>query len=109
MVRFGCEWCGRLKEPDEIWILGYAAENLGTTAARREVTVMSGWDYERAVHPFAVHFCSEEHKDNYMSALFDTTPVPLVKEVKKTKRVLPKEQLVVRKTATKRTVRRRVS
>lgn len=104
MVRFACEWCGELKRPEEVWIMGYAAENLGTTAARREVTVMSGWDYQRAVHPFAVHFCSVEHKDNYVSALFDTTPLPLVKEVVKTKkkRVVPQEKLVVRKNAGKR-------
>lgn len=106
MVRFACEWCGELKDPDEVWILGYAAENLGTTAARREITVMSGWDYQRAVHPFAVHFCSVEHKDNYVDALFKTTPVPLVTEVRKTKRVVPKERVVVRKTTTRK---RRVS
>ena len=100
MVRFACEWCGELKDPDEVWILGYAAENLGTTAARREITVMSGWDYQRAVHPFAVHFCSVEHKDNYVDALFKTTPVPLVTEVRNTKRVVPKERVVVRKTTT---------
>lgn len=68
---------------------------------------MSGWDHTRAVHPFALHFCSEQHKDNYLSALLDTTPVPLVEEVKKTKGVAPRERLVVRKTASKRT--RRVS
>ena len=74
MVKFACDWCRTLKQPDESWILGFAAENLGVTAARREVTILNEWDRERAVHPFAVHFCSVEHKDRYMAALFDTTP-----------------------------------
>lgn len=105
MVRFACEWCGQLKDPEEVWILGFAAENLGTTAARREITVMSGWDYQRAVHPFAVHFCSVEHKDKYVDALFNTTPVPLVTEVRKTRHAnVPTERMVVRKTAKKRRV-----
>jgi len=85
MLRFACEWCQRLKEADEAWILGFAAENRGVTASRREVTVLNEWDRERAVHPFAVHFCSIEHKDNYMAALFDTA----VKGEVKVRRVLP--------------------
>ena len=125
-MRFACEWCGVLKEPNEAWILGFAAENLGVTAARREVTVLSGWDRERAVHPFAVHFCSEEHKDNYMAALFDTTPKPIVEEEievrrgpKRTiveeeveiQRSIPAKRTIVTKAVKKRptTTRRRAS
>ena len=85
MLRFACDWCQRLKEPGEVWILGFAAENRGVTASRREVTVLNEWSRERAVHPFAVHFCSIEHKDRYMAALFDTTPVEEVE----VKRVIP--------------------
>lgn len=107
-MRFACEWCERLKDPDEAWILGFAAENLGATAARREVTVMSGWDRERAVHPFAVHFCSIEHKDNYMAALFDTTPTPVVGEGK-VRRSVPKEKTVITRTVKKQSSRRRAS
>ena len=119
MLRFACDWCERLKEPDEIWILGFAAENRGVTASRREVTVLSEWDRERAVNPFAVHFCSIEHKDNYMTALFDTAPaseevkvrriVPAVEEVEVRKTIPGKQVLTTHKKKHGTTSRRRAS
>jgi hypothetical protein len=62
-----------LKDEDEIWILGLAAEAVGVTAARREVSIISVWDRERAVHPLAVHFCSEQCRDDYLQKLFGKT------------------------------------
>lgn len=116
MLRYACDWCQRLKEPDEVWILGFAAENLGVTASRREVTVLNEWDRERAVHPFAVHFCSIEDKDRYMAALFDTVPrsevesrrvLPVVEEVE-VRRAIPGKR-VVKTTKRKPAARRRAS
>ena len=87
--------------------------------------MLSSWDRERAVHPFAVHFCSVEHKDNYMAALFDTAPAPVVEEIevkrgpKRTiveeeveiQRSIPAKRTVVTKAVKKRptTTRRRAS
>ena len=68
MIQFVCDWCGRLKWTDEKWIVGIAAEAVGVTAARREVTVLSGWDSETAVLP--VHFCSVQCRGDYMAQLF---------------------------------------
>jgi hypothetical protein len=70
MIQFVCESCGRVKESSEAWIVGLAAEAVGVTAARREVTIQSGWDRSTAVHPLAVHFCSVKCKDDYMAELF---------------------------------------
>lgn len=70
MIRFQCDGCGRLKEEGEVWILGFAAENIGVTSARREISIASSWDRPRAVEPLAVHFCSDECRVTYMSALF---------------------------------------
>jgi len=70
MIRFSCDSCQAIKTPDEIWILGLAAEAVGFTAARREVNILSSWDYTNAVHPLAVHFCSESCKENYIDKLF---------------------------------------
>lgn len=84
MILFGCDWCKAIKEDGETWILGLAAESIGVTSARREINVMTSWDEAQACHPLAVHFCSVEHKDNYMAALFDTEPLP-VETVVKTK------------------------
>ena len=70
MLQFVCDSCGRVKEPSETWIVGTAAEVVGVTAARREVTIQSAWDRAIAVHPFAVHFCSIKCKDSYMAELF---------------------------------------
>jgi hypothetical protein len=74
MVRFQCESCGRLKENAEAWILGFAAENIGVTSARREISISSSWDRPRAVETLAVHFCSDECRTTYMNALFGDTP-----------------------------------
>ena len=41
MIRFQCESCGRLKGDGETWILGFAAENIGVTSARREISIAS--------------------------------------------------------------------
>src|SRR3954465_5313851 len=70
MVRFQCESCGRMKGDGETWILGFAAENIGVTSARREISIASSWDRPRAVETLAVHFCSDECRATYMSALF---------------------------------------
>ena len=74
MIRFDCDWCRRTKASDEIWILGLAAGAVGFTAASREITILPVWKLETAVHPLAVHFCSEECKDDYMARLFNEGP-----------------------------------
>ena len=70
MLQFVCDYCGNIKGPDETWINGVAAENIGTRAARREVVIDPAWRYERAVLPLAVHFCCVECKDQYLAELF---------------------------------------
>jgi hypothetical protein len=77
MIRFQCESCGRLKGDKEAWILGFAAENIGVTSARREISIASSWDRPRAVESLAVHFCSDECRVTYMSALFGDSPETL--------------------------------
>ena len=113
MIEFACDSCGRTKETDEIWILGLAAEAVGVTAARREVSIISVWDRERAVHPLAVHFCSEQCKDDYLQKLFGksepvapsvTTETVVAKVGRRTPRVV-----VVKKKARVRKTRRRAA
>src|SRR5271157_1558899 len=77
MLQFSCDYCGSLKGPGETWINGVAAENVGTQAARREVVIDTVWRRERAVLPFAVHFCSVECKDRYLAELFNKPAVLL--------------------------------
>ena len=74
MVRYECDFCHRLKQKDEAWILGFAAENIGLTAARREVTILPHWDESRAPAYLAVHFCCEQCRQNYMKNLFGEEP-----------------------------------
>lgn len=80
MIQFVCDSCFRVKGPEEAWLLGLAAESLGVTAARREITILSAWDRDRAVHPLAVHFCSEACKGHYIEQLFGSEE-PEVEEV----------------------------
>ena len=70
MIQFACDSCQRVKGSKEVWILGYAAESMGLTAAQREITVLPIWDADRAVHPLAVHFCSKRCKEDYRARLF---------------------------------------
>jgi hypothetical protein len=89
--------------------VGVAAEAVGVTSARREVTIQSEWDSATAVHPVAVHFCSIECKDEYMARLF--APEGPVKEVVVERaaptevivdRVVPETKRVVTKTRKRR-------
>jgi hypothetical protein len=70
MIQFVCDSCGRVKDSRDTWIVGIAAEAVGMTAARRELTIKSDWDRATAVHPLAVHLCSVKCKDDYMTELF---------------------------------------
>jgi hypothetical protein len=77
MVRFQCDTCGRLKQENEAWILGLAAENIGVTSARREISIANAWERSRAVERLAVHFCSDQCRAKYMQTLFSGLPETL--------------------------------
>jgi hypothetical protein len=71
MIAFLCETCGKLKKPEQNWILGMAAESLGAVSERREINILSLWEQSPALHPLAVHFCSERCKERYVNRLFN--------------------------------------
>jgi len=75
MILFACDWCKAIKQAGDVWILGLAAESIGVTTALKEINILVAWDDARARDRLAVHFCSAEHKDKYMAALFKTEPV----------------------------------
>src|SRR2546429_9487821 len=79
MIQYVCDTCSAVKGEGEVWLVGLAADAVGVTSARREVSIQSDWDRTTAVHPLAVHFCSMECKDEYMARLF--APEVPVKEV----------------------------
>jgi hypothetical protein len=107
MLRYECDFCHRLKGNDEAWILGFAAENIGVTAARREVTILPAWDDARAVDYLAVHFCCEQCRQNYMADLFGEKPAEteIVEEVA----VVPRRRIVRESAVKTRVMRRRSS
>jgi hypothetical protein len=112
MVRFECDGCGALKKNGEPWILGFAAENIGVTAARREVTISDAWDDRRSRDWLAVHFCSDECRADYMGRLFSESPASQKTTTKRIQRVVPgavvETQVTEReKPLVTRTVRRR--
>src|SRR4029078_10154526 len=74
MIQFVCDTCGAVKQPDEAWIVGHAAEAVGAVSARREVTIQSVCDRTNTLHSLAVHFCSVQCKDEYMTQLFGAEP-----------------------------------
>jgi hypothetical protein len=93
MIQYACDTCSAVKGPEEVWIVGLAAEAVGITSARREINIQSVWSRTTAVHPFAVHFCSRQCKDEYMARLF--APEAPVKEVV-VERAVPAEIVVQR-------------
>src|SRR5258708_31508739 len=93
MIQYVCETCSAVKGPEEVWIVGTAAEAVGSVSARREMNIQSVWNRTTAVHPLAVHFCSTQCKDDYMARLF--APEAAVREVK-VRRAVPAEVVVER-------------
>ena len=75
MIKFVCDTCGRTKRTGQEWLLGLAAESVGVQSARREINILSAWAEPQAVHPMAVHFCSERCKEKYVSKLFNSPAV----------------------------------
>ena len=63
MIQYVCDTCSAIKQPDEVWIVGIAAEAVGAVSARREVNIQSAWSRTTAVNPLAVHFCSTQCKE----------------------------------------------
>jgi len=101
VLQFVCDWCKRVKPPgNQDWIVGVAAENVAPTAARREVVVHTHWNRDEAVGPFAVHFCCEQCKDNYIAAMFDKPAVTV--KPRRAKRALPAAEVVERRIVRKR-------
>jgi hypothetical protein len=92
MLRYECDFCHRLKKKGETWIMGFAAENIGVTAARREVTILPKWDEVRAVDYLAVHFCCDQCRQNYIAGIFGEEPgaAEIVEEVA----VVPQKRIV---------------
>ena len=74
MLRYVCDWCGRRKQSSEEWLLGIAAEHVGARQTRREFYQAPMWDERDAQSRLAVHFCSESHLNQYVSALFGQKP-----------------------------------
>ena len=108
MVRFECDGCGALKKNGEIWTLGFAAENIGVTAARREITIASHWDDRNAREWLAVHFCSDECREDYMGRMFAEAPATKMGTrtvlTKRTQRVLPGGRVETMVTETEKPV-----
>jgi hypothetical protein len=99
MIQYVCDTCSAVKQPEEAWIVGVAAETVGTISARREVNIQSAWNQTTAVHPLAVHFCSVQCKDDYMARLF--APEAQIEE-KTVERMIPAE-IAIERIVPKRT------
>lgn len=113
MIQYVCDTCSVVKEPEEVWLVGLAAETVGAVSARREINIQSPWNRTTALHPLAVHFCSVQCKDDYMARLFASEALveaATVESVVPTEitieRVVPETKRVVTKMRKARRVRR---
>lgn len=101
MIQYVCDTCSAIMKPNEEWIVGLAAETVGVTTARREISVQSVWSRGTAVHPLAVHFCSIRCKDEYMARLFaDDAEAEAIPEQVAEESTMPAE-IAVQRTAPK--------
>ncbi len=114
MLRYQCDNCARLKEANEVWLLGFAAENIGAVSARREFSMEPAWDDDKAVRWLAVHFCSDECRRGFGEKLFGADVKPVMERVEvipqqgKTRQTV-KARRVTKKVARNRTRRRRAA
>jgi hypothetical protein len=106
MIEFVCDTCSAVKEADDTWIVGLAAEAVGVISARREVNIQSTWTREAALHPLAVHFCSIQCKNEYMARLFGTEPAEVVVERTVPAEVVVEEEVPAKVVAKTRRMRR---
>lgn len=113
MIQYVCETCSAVKEPEDAWIVGVAAEAVGVISARREVNIQSAWNRTTAVHPLAIHFCSVQCKDDYMARLFapetainDVTVQSALPAEVIIERVVPETERVVTRMRKTRRVKR---
>ena len=71
MMEFLCDTCHARKKAGQHWVLGLAAESANARTERREIRTLPSWADARAMHPLAVHFCSERCREKYMTWIFD--------------------------------------
>lgn len=105
MIQYVCETCSAVKDPDEVWIVGLAAETVGAVSARREMNIQSAWNRAAALHPLAVHFCSTQCKDDYMTRLF---PSEAPAEEELSERMVPTEITIERVVPEKKRAARKM-
>lgn len=109
MIQYVCDTCSAVKQPEEAWIVGVAAEVVGAISARREVNIQSAWNRTTAVHQLAVHFCSVQCKDEYMARVFapeahmeEKTVERMVPTEITIERVVPETRVVTKARKTRR-------
>jgi hypothetical protein len=72
MVTITCDICEAVKpQPEELkneeWILGYDLESESLSAVSRTVRFLDRWDSRRALELGAIHLCSEECREKYLT------------------------------------------
>ncbi len=100
MLLHACDFCGKVKRPNENWLMGVAAETVSPTSAHRTISMAAVWDEDRSVDPLAVHFCSVRCKDKYIGKLFDREPEGEVVE-EETVELLPGSPRVSRRKSSR--------
>jgi hypothetical protein len=70
MLEYLCDTCHRRKKAGQDWIMGLAAQSAGRQSERREIRILPAWNNAQAVHPLAVHFCSQRCQEKYTNWLF---------------------------------------
>jgi len=72
MVTIKCDICGAVKptsntKPHKDWILGYDVEIESPWRLQRSVRFLDKWDDRRVLELGAIHFCSEDCKEEYIA------------------------------------------
>ena len=73
MVKITCDVCGKVRpDPDtriaeDKWVLGYDLEVENANALQRSLRFLNRWDNARVLELGAIHLCSQQCKDGYIS------------------------------------------
>jgi hypothetical protein len=70
IVEYICNVCRKRKEADQNWRLGFEKTIPTGSGVEKEIVVLHTWDEKWAQEPNALHFCSEQCEQKYLSVWY---------------------------------------
>ena len=69
-MEYICKVCGKAKRGDHNWRVGFEKTGPAGSSIEKTIVVLHSWDEQRAQEPNALHFCSEQCEQDYLSVWY---------------------------------------